>query len=1010
MANPLAAIIAKRVAGKVAKTAGKNAGAGAKASQAGAKATKSTASAGASTAKATANAGRGMRGAAKSPGMFKKFLGAGAVGGGLFGLSSLFDMFSGGDDEAAAGEADTGGVASTPIPSSTATATSTGLMLFDFASMLDNKMLPVPKLPEVVIDEADLPYVDATLDADVAIPYDIEEMFDKERGSLIIPRGTYLDFSSDKIKGLTAAVLRLAKNQDLINQQIGILNNKTAALEQAIETAQDLNRRAILDYNRQQDEEALEDGAPGTDKPKTGFIAEGVEAAKTAAKVGLAALGLGAVGAALAVGGTILGDWLDDPEQEADQAYQDALDSGATEEEAARAYQTALEAAEDETWADEVATAGGLAVTGGAGVATYKAGQKGVEKLASSKVGQKVGMKTAAQKAEAKAAQKAQQEIAEAGGRMMATEFGEAGAKTTTKAIGKEVGEAAGKKVGKSAITAAISKVAPKKLTALAGKAVPGISWLVGGAIAVAQLAKGDYAGASLTAASSVAGAATAIPLITIEIAREVYNAVYGNPEGETTYEKFPHEWDAANPEESGYVENIGVIKDATAEWVAEWFESNAEYPQDEESLKSAIEKGIYDHDYVGDSEVDLSRVSELTVEEMKAIIAEDDIDEETKEVLQKQISTREEQVKPQPVEEVGGLKVGSVDRPSELRGKEIPGSGEEGSSEPLTIERENFIMDFEAASGELEGAEQALAAFKAEHGEPDTTSIRNWGMGDFQFPAYSDPKLQEKFLELNKQVTDAEYKKEEMFVAEKARLLDVDAEELMHDPLDFAHDMHRWLQKNNIPIPENTTYGEIVRSFNHAVQEGLYQESDAYFGEKASGGSAAEETVETSEGGFLDTLSGAAESAGEFVMSGGLIGMGYRALFSDDDDENAPLEQGETAIYNSMSDAKKAGEELGGAYRIVPIEDEDGDDTGQYSVTATNSKSSADNILDKAQPQTENSVVVVPIPQRKSRAPVAAEMKPAPLGMVSKSRSASAGPTIRTKDSWFQGAMDPRS
>jgi len=140
------------------------------------------------------------------------------------------------------------------------------------------------------------------------------------------------------------------------------------------------------------------------------------------------------------------------------------------------------------------------------------------------------------------------------------------------------------------------------------------------------------------------------------------------------------------------------------------------------------------------------------------------------------------------------------------------------------------------------------------------------------------------------------------------------------------------------------------------------------------------------------------------------LIGMGYRALFSDDDDENAPLEQGETAIYNSMSDAKKAGEELGGAYRIVPIEDEDGDDTGQYSVTATNSKSSADNILDKAQPQTENSVVVVPIPQRKSRAPVAAEMKPAPLGMVSKSRSASAGPTIRTKDSWFQGAMDPRS
>ena len=914
MANPLAAIIAKRVAAKVAKTAGKNAGAGAKASQAGAKATKSTASAGASTAKATANAGRGMQGAAKSPGMFKKFLGAGT--GGLFGLSSLFDMFSGGDDEAAEGEADTGGVASTPTPSSssTATGTSTGLMLFDFASMLDNKMMPVPKLPEVVIDEADLPYVDATLDADVAIPYDIEEMFDKERGSLIIPRGTYLDFSSDKIKGLTTAVLRLAKNQDLINQQIGQLNNKTAALEQAIETAQDLNRRAVLTYNRQQDEEALEGGAPGTDKPKTGFIAEGVEAAKTAAKLGLASLGLGAAGAALAVGGTMLGDWLAGPEQEADQAYQDALESSATEEEAARAYQEALEAAEDETWADEVATAGGLVMAGGAGVAAYKAGQKGVEKLAASKVGQKVGMKTAAQKAEQKAAQKAQQ----------------------------EVGEAAGKKVGKSAITAAISKVAPKKLTALAGKAVPGISWLVGGAIAVAQLAKGDYEGAALTAASSVAGAATAIPLVAVEIAREVYNAVYGNPEGETYYEKYPHTWDFANQEESGYVENMGVIKDATADWVAEWFESNAEYPEDEESLKSAIEKGIYDHVSWGDSGVDLSRVSELTVPEMKAIVAEDDIDDETKEVLQKQISTREEQVKPQPVEEVGGLKVGSVDRPSELRGKEIPGSGE-----PLTIERENFILDFEASQLRVKGTSSNLAAFKAEHGEPDTTSIRNWGMGDYQFPAYSDPKLQEKFLELNKQVTDAEYKKEEMFVAEKARLLGVDAEELMHDPLDFAHDMQRWLQKNNIRIPENTTYGEIVRSFNHAVQEGLYQESDAYFGEDAL--TPEPEVTETPQ------------SARDMRSSQA------------------------TAVPTAEAQS-------------------------EANITGTTSATTANNILDKAQPQTENSVVVVPIPQRTSRAPVAAEMKPAPLGMVSKSRSASAGPTIRTKDSWFQGIMDPRS
>ena len=798
MANPLAGLIAKRVAGKVATTAGKTAGAASKGSKAGAQASKSAAKAGSSTAKAGANAGRGMQAAAKSSGKFKSLMGLGGAGGGLFGLGSLFDMLGGGD-EAAAGEAVSAGGASTPAPSSTATGTSTGLMLFDFASMLDNKMMPVPKLPEVVIDEADLPYVDATLDADVAIPYDIEKMFEKERGSLIIPKDTFIDFSSDKIKGLTNAVLRLAKNQDLINQQIGILNNKTAALEQAIETAQDLNRRAILDYNRQQDEEALESGAPGTGEPESMF-AGAIENAKTAAKAGLMTALVGAAGAAVAIGGTLLNDWFSGPEQEADQAYQDALAAGATEEEAQKAYDEALASAEDESWADEVAGVGGAAIVAGAGYKGVKAAQKGAEKLAASKVGQKVGMKTAAQK-------KAAKEIAEAGGRMMATEFGEAG----TKKIGQEVGEAAGKKVGKSAITAAISKVAPKKMAALAGKTVPGISWLVGGAIAVAQLAKGDYAGASLTAASSVAGGLTAIPLVTVEIAREVYNAVYGNPEGETTYEKFPHEWDAANPGESGYVENMGVIKDATADWVAEWFESNAEYPQDEESLKSAIEKDIYDKDWAGDSEVDLSRVSELTVPEMKAIIADNDIDDETKEVLQKQISTREEEVKPQPVEEVGSIQ------------------------EVSSIEQLNKLNE----------------------------------TGNLSIEEY-----------------DEEY-----------------------DGLMLA-------------------------------------------------------------------------------------------------------EKGETAIFNSASDAKKAGEKLGGAYKIVPIEDEDGDDTGQYAVTAINSKSSADIILTAPPEEKESNVVVVPMPvQSSGRRRVQAEpKKPPPIGSMSKSQSHHSKPTVSTKDSWLVGTLDQRS
>lgn len=571
--------------GLLAKLIAKNAGTSAKVAS-------TTASAGAKTAKGVSSGAQAAAKAAKSPGLIKKAIGAtGALGA----IGMVADSLFGGDEE----EKGKGEGIENVLSKPTATEeTSKGLMLYDFASMLDQKMVTVPSLPELIIDESDMQYVDATLDEDVAIPYDIEKMFDKERGSLIIPRDTYLDFSSDKIKGITTAVLRLAGNLELVNQQIGMLNNRTNALERAVKEAQDLNRRAILEYNRQQDEDDLEDTTG--EKVEKGFLGRRLDDVKDAAKLGLGALATGAAAAAVAVGANFLGSYFDQADAVGEAARADALAQGLSEEEAAALAEEAKATAEDETYADEIATGLGTAAAVGGGVVAYKAGKSGVEKVAASKVGQKVGMKTAAQKAAGK------------------------------KATGK-----GGKVVAKTAVKKAIEKIAPKKLGSLAGRAVPGVSWLIGGAIATVQAVKGDYTGAALTAAGSVGGIITALPVIGLEITREVYNAVYGTEE-----RPYPHESDAINDPEYGAKQ--AAIYEPVTEYIGKWFEDNAEYPKDEESLKSAIEKGIYDHNFISDSEVDLERITELTAPEIKSIIADDDVDNETIEALKIELKKKE--------------------------------------------------------------------------------------------------------------------------------------------------------------------------------------------------------------------------------------------------------------------------------------------------------------------------------------------------------------------------------
>ena len=94
-------------------------------------------------------------------------------------------------------------------------------------------------------------------------------------------------------------------------------------------------------------------------------------------------------------------------------------------------------------------------------------------------------------------------------------------------------------------------------------KQVPLVGAAAGLGMAAWRLMKGDKAGA----AAELAGVALVGPVggVTIDaglLARDMYNDAYGNPDGETTEEKFPHDSDAKNFMTSGYGEKFGAIKD----------------------------------------------------------------------------------------------------------------------------------------------------------------------------------------------------------------------------------------------------------------------------------------------------------------------------------------------------------------------------------------------------------------------------------------------------------------
>jgi len=420
----------------------------------------------------------------------------------------------------------------------------------------------------------------------------------------------------------------------------------------------------VLNYNRDQDEKEIE-GEKSTLKDfMKSKVDSGVETGKSFVKAALMSLAYTAGAAALGVGSALFSEKLDDESDEdwtLGEIGGGAAVTAATVvggKMAATAVRGKIKTASSKiasvtSRAGQVAGAVGKAgatVAGAAGKvgatvagAAGKAGVKGAAGAATEAVGKAgaSGVKGAAGRA-GLAGAKAVGEVAILAGKGAAGLAGRAGV-SGAKVVGAAgragvAGAKAGVAKGKQAvIQAAIKTIGPKKAASLAGRSLPGVSWLVGGGIAMYQAVQGDYTGAALTVGGSVGGIVTALPVLAVEIVREVYNAVYGTEEN-----PYPHESDALSHPEYG--ERQAEIYVPVTDFVTDFFESNAEYPKDEKALQSAIDRDIYDYDIIGNSVVDISRIDELSQREMKAIVSDDDIDDTTHELLQSKIKHVDEE------------------------------------------------------------------------------------------------------------------------------------------------------------------------------------------------------------------------------------------------------------------------------------------------------------------------------------------------------------------------------
>ncbi len=200
--------------------------------------------------------------------------------------------------------------------------------------------------------------------------------------------------------------------------------------------------------------------------------------------------------------------------------------------------------------------------------------------------------------------------------------------------VAKVVGKGAGM-AGKATVnaSAAIAKAIAQNGSKLVAKVLPGVGAAIGGGMSINKMIEGDYYGAAAAGAGAIlsfvpgVGTAGAVAIGAYEMAREIYNNLY---------EQYPED----DPDAG---ERWPLVLDETKEAVVKYVDDF--FNKDKEVLSKAKDSGLYDKDWIGDSEINLDKAQTATTGELEAILRDDDLSDEDTASVQAILKKRAEAV-----------------------------------------------------------------------------------------------------------------------------------------------------------------------------------------------------------------------------------------------------------------------------------------------------------------------------------------------------------------------------
>ena len=186
----------------------------------------------------------------------------------------------------------------------------------------------------------------------------------------------------------------------------------------------------------------------------------------------------------------------------------------------------------------------------------------------------------------------------------------------------------------------------------------------------------------------------------------------------------------SAISEHKEQIDAIGIDRAALADAVEE---------KTEAGFESAKDSGLYDHDWLGKSELDHSKLGDATEDQLQAIVEHGDLSDEDMAAVEGRLK----EIRQAPVIE------------KKKREAEMTALYKDADE----VKAHNISLEYQAAQEKLKKGEDTLASIKEEHGLPDSTREVEDPIhgGMMTKPAYSDPEIQSQYMQAKRDILSSE-------------------------------------------------------------------------------------------------------------------------------------------------------------------------------------------------------------------------------------------------------------